>query len=159
LKCLDKDQKKRYVSAQALADDLERFLDNRTILARRSSVPERALKWIRRKPALASLAILSIVTALLGITSLVLIQQQRADRLATQLADLQKAEETRNQVVTLLARGDGRLALKEWQLAYNDAEAALARIDPGADQLADLRDRASALKDQAETELRKRQAD
>ncbi len=48
---------------RALADDLRRFLDGRTILARRASAPERAVRWCRRNPwAAASIAILVVGT-------------------------------------------------------------------------------------------------
>jgi len=56
LKCLNKDPQRRYASAQALAQDLEHWLADEPILARRVSVAERAWLWCRRKPALASLA-------------------------------------------------------------------------------------------------------
>lgn len=56
LKCLEKEQAKRYASAAALADDLERFRQNRPIQARPSGRWERGLKWARRRPALATLA-------------------------------------------------------------------------------------------------------
>jgi WD40 repeat protein/serine/threonine protein kinase len=64
LKCLEKDSKRRYDSASALADDLERFLRGEPILARRTGTWERVLKWSRRHPAAAALVGMSGVAAL-----------------------------------------------------------------------------------------------
>jgi TolB-like protein/Tfp pilus assembly protein PilF len=55
LKCLDKDPQRRYSSALALAEDLERWLKHEPIQARRTGVLTRGKKWMRRKPAIAAL--------------------------------------------------------------------------------------------------------
>src|SRR6266516_3159607 len=56
LKCLEKDPKRRYSSALALAEDLERWLRHEPILARRTRVFGRGRKWVRRNPTSALLA-------------------------------------------------------------------------------------------------------
>src|SRR5207249_4154694 len=56
LKCLEKDPKRRYPSAVALAEDLERWLRHEPIQARRTGVFVRSRKWVRRNPTSALLA-------------------------------------------------------------------------------------------------------
>jgi len=64
LKCLAKEPSARYRSAAAVADDLDRWLEGRTILARRSTPIERTWRWTKRNP---------IVTALSGALLIVLL--------------------------------------------------------------------------------------
>ena len=56
LKCVAKDPAERYASAEAVAEDLHRFLADRPIKARRSSAVERLGRWCRRNPWLAGLS-------------------------------------------------------------------------------------------------------
>ena len=56
LKCLEKDPKRRYTSALALAEDLERWLKHEPIQARHTGVFARGKKWVRRNPTSALLA-------------------------------------------------------------------------------------------------------
>jgi WD40 repeat protein/serine/threonine protein kinase/tetratricopeptide (TPR) repeat protein len=55
LKCLEKDPARRYVSAAALAADLQRFTNGEPILAVPAGPLTRTLKWARRRPAVAGL--------------------------------------------------------------------------------------------------------
>jgi serine/threonine protein kinase/lipoprotein NlpI len=56
LKCLEKYPQRRYPSALALAEDLERWLKHEPIVARRTGVFARGRKWVRRNPTSALLA-------------------------------------------------------------------------------------------------------
>src|SRR6266566_3561055 len=56
LKCLEKDPKRRYSSALALAEDLEHWLKHEPILARRTGLFARSKKWVQRNPTSALLA-------------------------------------------------------------------------------------------------------
>jgi tetratricopeptide (TPR) repeat protein/tRNA A-37 threonylcarbamoyl transferase component Bud32 len=68
LKCLSKEPARRYASALALAEDLERYRDGEPILARRASAVERGMKWARRRPSSAILLALG-AAAFLGLTA------------------------------------------------------------------------------------------
>jgi eukaryotic-like serine/threonine-protein kinase len=61
LKCLEKEPPRRYASADALADDLERWLRHEPILARSVTRLERFGKWVRRRPAIAALTGLALM--------------------------------------------------------------------------------------------------
>ena len=56
LKCLEKDPKRRYSSALALAEDLEHWLKHEPIAARRVGLLVRGRKWVRRNPSIAVMA-------------------------------------------------------------------------------------------------------
>jgi serine/threonine protein kinase/tetratricopeptide (TPR) repeat protein len=56
LKCLEKDPKRRYSSALALAEDLQHWLKHEPILGRRTGPFARGIKWVRRNPTSTLLA-------------------------------------------------------------------------------------------------------
>src|SRR6201982_2595447 len=60
LKCLEKDPKRRYSSALALAEDLEHWLKHEPIQARHTGVFARGGKWVRRNPT-STLLVASLV--------------------------------------------------------------------------------------------------
>src|SRR5213592_1779436 len=57
-KCLEREPNARYCSAGDLAEDLERWLADRLIIARSVSIPVRISRWSRRNPAVAGMAVL-----------------------------------------------------------------------------------------------------
>src|SRR6184192_1323735 len=63
LKCLEKDPKRRYSSALALAEDLERWLKHEPIAARHVGPLVRGRKWVRRNPSIAVMAAMLLALA------------------------------------------------------------------------------------------------
>jgi eukaryotic-like serine/threonine-protein kinase len=70
LKCLEKEPARRYTTAQGLGDDLYRFLAGEPIVARPVGPLERAAKWARRRPAIAALSALVVLTGLVGFSGI-----------------------------------------------------------------------------------------
>jgi serine/threonine protein kinase/tetratricopeptide (TPR) repeat protein len=71
LKCLEKDPRRRYSTAEALADDLCRFLAGEPIWARPTPVWQHGVKWVRRRPAVAGLIGVTLAGALTPVGLLV----------------------------------------------------------------------------------------
>lgn len=106
LKCLSKAPAQRYVTAQALAEDLQRYLKDEPITARRMSAVEKVWRWGRRKPALAAMSVLLVGTLVTGSTMIVaknrelratlrasLLNEARATRMAARVQGRQEALE------------------------------------------------------------------
>jgi formylglycine-generating enzyme required for sulfatase activity len=85
MKCLEKGAPKRYGSAAALAADLRRFLAGEPVQARPAGRLERAVKWARRRPALAALLVVTVL-GVAGIVWKYIDAQREADK-ATKARD------------------------------------------------------------------------
>lgn len=120
MKCLRKEPHRRYAGALALAEDLDRFLAGEPISARPTSLPERVVKWAKRRPAKAtSIAAVSILlSCLMG--GAVWIESRRA---AVESAVLDDLDEVRRFA-----------SLSQWDKARTALDRARARIGGGADE-------------------------
>ena len=90
-KCLQKDPAKRYATAEALAADLRRFLEDRPILARPVTTTERFWRWCRRNPTVAGLVSAVFLSLVVGTTVAILfaLEAQRERNATRRLSSLQ----------------------------------------------------------------------
>ncbi len=95
IKAMERDAKQRYATADALAADLRRFLEDRPIAARRTMAWERAIRWCRRNPVVASMtaAVFISLAVVAAVASIAYVQTKRSfDREAKQLEAVIAAE-------------------------------------------------------------------
>jgi serine/threonine protein kinase/WD40 repeat protein/Flp pilus assembly protein TadD len=112
-KATQKDPGRRYQTAGALADDLQRFLDGRPITARRATELERLWMWARRRPTTAGLVAALFLCLLAGsVVSTVL---------AFRAAGFARDAELREKDATI-ARDAARRNADEAKAARNDAD-------------------------------------
>lgn len=96
LKSLAKLPEERYTTAQQLADDLERYLEDKPILAQRPGIRERLAKWTRRHRTMVRTAVALLLVAVMGLAaSTFLIAREQANTKAAfeQLASEQQRTE------------------------------------------------------------------
>jgi WD40 repeat protein len=70
LKCLEKEPARRYVSPQAIAADLRRFVNGEPILARPIGNLSRAWRWCKRKPVVAGMAAALVIATMIGVAGI-----------------------------------------------------------------------------------------
>ena len=108
LKCLEKPSLRRYASADALQQELDRFLTGRPIEARPISQPQRLWRWCKRNPALAALYSMSAAVLIaFGIGGPMVASQQ--SRLAEQAIENQRIAEGNAYAAQML------LAQRHWE--------------------------------------------
>jgi hypothetical protein len=115
LKCLHKDPRRRYASAEALADDLQRWLSGLPIQARPVSKLERLHRWCRRNPTLATITALAAL-ALVAVATVSLFFALYANQTAERLQGLVHDVETERDS----AQKQGRLAQRRLAQSYLD---------------------------------------
>jgi hypothetical protein len=97
LKCLDKDPARRYGSAEALAEDLERWLHYEPIHARRSTLLERGVKWARRQPVIAALMVSILLLAAVGFGAVTMLWNDAAGARDDEKQQRKQAEQAKQQ--------------------------------------------------------------
>ena len=99
LKAIDKDPDRRYQTADAMAEDLRRYLDDEPVLARRTTPLERYARWARRNPGVAILG--AVLTAVLVLATAGFAWLARRERGARDLV-----EEQNKQIVASLKQAE-----------------------------------------------------
>jgi WD40 repeat protein/serine/threonine protein kinase len=118
LKCLEKSTFKRYPSAEALADDLAAYLEDRPISARPITPLERFTKWVHRRPLIAGMLGLIILGVLsfivLGIWAYVAVTERARQAEVAKEAASESARESQQRLIRLaVANGAQRLELSD----------------------------------------------
>jgi WD40 repeat protein/serine/threonine protein kinase/tetratricopeptide (TPR) repeat protein len=127
LKCLQKEQAKRYASAASLAEDLRRYLAGESILARPVGAPERFWRWCRRNPRVAGLAaalVSALVVGLAGISWKWREAETERREAETERQNVIKAqgETKKERDDAIAARNDAVSERKKAQKSQTDAE-------------------------------------
>lgn len=118
LHALKKQPADRYPSAEAMADDLRRFLDRKPIEARPTPLWEKGWKWCRRRPGRAALVALGLILlASAGVAAIVFDRMEQA-----RIADL------RDEVDHLVREGQAALAREEDEVAETRFRDAWVRV-------------------------------
>jgi serine/threonine protein kinase/tetratricopeptide (TPR) repeat protein len=124
LKAMEKNPADRYITAQELADDLRRWLEDRAIRARRPSLVQRARKWCRRhRPVAASLAAALLAAVVLAVALGFWYQRRLAETDREVTAALSQSR-------TLLDEGDKQIDQPQrWQETVRVAQAKLEQAE------------------------------
>ncbi len=121
LKPMEKEPAARYGSARALADDLQRFLDDQPIHARRPSLIDQAVKWSRRHRAVVVASTAAIVVTLAASSAVLWAANRRLDEANVRLTKdhhaahktLDHSLGTLDQIIRPVSGGHGPLVSRE----------------------------------------------
>jgi serine/threonine protein kinase len=122
MKAIEKDPRRRYASAAALAEDLRRFLADEPIQARRIGPLERLGRWGRRNPLVAGLSAAIVLVAALGLVGVLgqwqvaVANEHEANANAVQ-ANQQRDEAQRQEAEAQRQRDEARALAEKLQAA------------------------------------------
>ncbi|MHC4933141.1 MAG: serine/threonine-protein kinase, partial [Planctomycetota bacterium] len=129
LKSMAKSPEHRYETAQAMADDLARFLEDRPILARRPSILRRTAQWSRRHRTLVGAVVALLLLTVIGLAvGFVLVNRERERAILSQAeaeAERARAEATLDTAL----RGIDEILVRQAERWEHSPGQPLARID------------------------------
>jgi serine/threonine protein kinase/tetratricopeptide (TPR) repeat protein len=138
-KCIAREPSRRYATAEELAGDLHRFIEDEPILARRQTQVERYVRWARHNPGIATLgAALTAVLVIATIASLLVAghmtnlarsEAKAADdeRTARRDADDAKGREAAERKIADAARNDAEVSQRRAEESLKKAEENFAK--------------------------------
>ncbi len=151
LKCIARDPQKRYASALALADDLDRFLEGEPVLARRTPVWERAIKLSQRHPVKTVMLAMGLIASGIIFAAVQHAQKRESDRIRH--AQQREADRIGTLVQTAeeeVFKAQGAVAQENWADARRIVSGLLSLIETEQEsRLVKLRERALSLDEQA----------
>ena len=115
LKCLNKQPRRRYATAAAMAEDLHRFLRGEPVVARRTRLVERIGMWTRRNPAPATAIAAAVLVSVGLIGGLIHLDALRMKRINAVQVDLKEVADLES--------------WEQWPQAQATLERALERFD------------------------------
>ena len=128
LKALRKEPAARYATAEALSEDIRRYLEGRPVFARRGSMSYRVRKYVSRHRGAMAAALIGLLF-LIGYAVTVTVQERKVAQqrdLARQEA--RKAEEVANQLIDLFTISDANEARSDTVTARQILEAGVERV-------------------------------
>jgi hypothetical protein len=140
LKAIEKEPASRYPSADAMAEDLRRFLADEPIRARQVGRAERAWRWCRRNPGVALLLGAVAASLLLGMAGTSYYAIQAGNREQEALASTRQAREEKARSDLRWYAAESTLAQKDWQEGeLASLERRLEGLEPHGPGAPDLR--------------------
>jgi WD40 repeat protein/tetratricopeptide (TPR) repeat protein/tRNA A-37 threonylcarbamoyl transferase component Bud32 len=131
LKCLEKDPRRRYPSAESVAADLKRRLAGESVVARPIGQLERARRWCLRNRVVAALAasVAALLVTIAGVATFDSFRQHALAEAAQSAASREKAAASSEREQRLLS--DARAAEIRWRLVRMNVENGVRIVDQG----------------------------
>ena len=130
-RCLSVSIDHRYATAAGLAEDLDRFLESRPVLARKNSLAVRTSHWIRRQPVVAVLSGLCAMLAAVAIAGTVGYVRQASDSVVALSAMNKQLQSSRDLAKAERDRATGNATELRNQLYAADITAAARALEDG----------------------------